>query len=117
MTPRVSTQMVAQTQTFRLLSKDCATSPARPAAVRRRLDSPVMVAQATSKESGSSEDVLLLREELARSREEVLRLRDLLIGKDAELGTLRGRGAALEAGAGRLLSIGGRPRGEVPAGG
>src|ERR1044072_9415053 len=101
MNPRVSTQMVAQTQTFRLLSKDCATSPARPAAVRRRIDSPVMVAQATSKESGSSEDVLLLREELARSREEVLRLRELLICQDAELGTLRVRQARARAGAAR----------------
>jgi hypothetical protein len=74
-----------------------------------------MVAQATSKESGSSEDVLLLREELARSREEVLRLRDLLIGKDAELGTLRGRVAELEAGTARLLNIGARLRAKVPS--
>jgi len=51
-----------------------------------------------------------LREELARSREEVLRLRDLLIGKDAELGTLRGRLAELEAGAAPLVSIAARLR-------
>lgn len=38
-----------------------------------------------------------LRGELEESREEVLRLRDLLIGKDAELGTARGQVAVLEA--------------------
>ena len=51
-----------------------------------------------------------LREELARNREEVLRLRDLLIGKDAELGTLRGRLAELEGGAAPLVSIAARLR-------
>lgn len=45
------------------------------------------------------------REELARSREEVLRLRDLLISKDAELGSLKGQVAQLEAGTARLLNV------------
>jgi hypothetical protein len=44
-----------------------------------------------------------LREELARSREEVMRLRDLLIAKDAELGSARGRLEQLEARTTRLL--------------
>lgn len=37
-----------------------------------------------------------LREELDRRQEEILRLRDLLIGKDAELGAAKGRLAELE---------------------
>jgi hypothetical protein len=37
-----------------------------------------------------------LQEELARSNEEVLRLRDLLIAKDAELGAALGHQAQLE---------------------
>jgi hypothetical protein len=43
--------------------------------------------------------------ELARLREENLRLRDLLIGKDAEMGMLRGQVAELQAGHARLLNI------------
>jgi len=62
-----------------------------------------------------SDEVAELREELARSKEEVLRLRDLLIGKDAELGTQRGRVAELEAGTARLLNIGSRLRAKVPS--
>jgi hypothetical protein len=53
-------------------------------------------------------------DELSRIREENLRLRDLLIAKDAELGSLRGQVAALEAGTGRLLSLVGRIRSMVP---
>jgi hypothetical protein len=41
-------------------------------------------------------DSAQLAEELAREREEVLRLRDLLIAKDAELGAARGRVLELE---------------------
>jgi len=52
--------------------------------------------------------------EVARLREENLRLRDLLIAKDAELGSLRGQVAALEAGTARLLNIAGRIRSYVP---
>jgi len=53
-------------------------------------------------------------EELARSREEVLRLRDLLIAKDAELGAVRGRLAELEASSLHLLNAAARLRGMVP---
>jgi sugar/nucleoside kinase (ribokinase family) len=56
-----------------------------------------------------------LQDELARSREEVLRLRDLLIGRDAELGVLRGRVTELEAGVARLLNLGARVRSIVPS--
>ncbi|MFT3864554.1 MAG: hypothetical protein QM729_09800 [Solirubrobacterales bacterium] len=53
-------------------------------------------------------------DELTRLREENLRLRDLLIAKDAELGTLRGQVAALEAGTARVLGIMSRFRGHLP---
>jgi hypothetical protein len=52
--------------------------------------------------------------ELARLREENLRLRDLLIAKDAELGSLKGQVAALEAGTARLLNVVGRIRALIP---
>jgi hypothetical protein len=61
----------------------------------------------TSTETGrvdAGADAAQLREQLDRSREEVLRLRDLLISKDAELGSLKGQVAALEAGTARLLN-------------
>jgi hypothetical protein len=54
---------------------------------------------------GQSGELAELREELHRSREEVLRLRDLLIARDAELGAARGRLAELEDTAGRLISV------------
>lgn len=78
-----------------------------------------MAEQATStqqggKQTGASE-MDDLRNELTRSKEEVLRLRDLLIGKDAELGTLRGRLAELEAGAGRFVNLAARVRSRVPS--
>ena len=82
------------------------------------IDSAAMAEQATSTRSGppagAGPDATELREELARSREEVLRLRDLLIGKDAELGVLRGRVAEMEAGTAQLLGIVARVRALVP---
>jgi hypothetical protein len=59
---------------------------------------------------GGDSEVAELRAELAHAREEVLRLRDLLIGKEAELGTLRGRLAEIEGGAAPLLVIAARLR-------
>jgi hypothetical protein len=52
--------------------------------------------------------------EIARLREENLRLRDLLIAKDAELGSAKGQVLALEAGTARLLNLVGRVRSMVP---
>jgi len=46
--------------------------------------------------------------------EEVLRLRDLLIAKEAELGALRGRVAELEGGAAPLVMISARLRTLLP---
>jgi len=51
-----------------------------------------MSEQATPTSSGQRE----LREELDRRQEEILRLRDLLIGKESELGAAKGRLAELE---------------------
>lgn len=59
----------------------------------------------TGANQGASAEATQLREELNRSREEVMRLRDLLISKDAELGSLKGQVAALEAGTARLLNL------------
>ena len=44
-------------------------------------------------------------DEVAQLREDNLRLRDLLISKDAELGSLKGQVLALEAGTARLLNV------------
>jgi tetrahydromethanopterin S-methyltransferase subunit F len=44
-------------------------------------------------------------DELARLREENLRLRDQLIARDAEIGLMRGQVAELEAGAVRALHM------------
>ncbi len=53
-------------------------------------------------------------EEIARLREENLRLRDLLIAKDAELGSFKGQVEALEAGTARLLNLVGRIKALTP---
>jgi hypothetical protein len=53
-------------------------------------------------------------EELRRLREENLRFRDLLIAKDAELGTLKGQVAAFEAGTARVLSLVARVKALLP---
>jgi hypothetical protein len=55
-----------------------------------------------------------LSAELASSQEEVLRLRDLLVAKEAELGALRGRVAEFEGGAAPLVMIGLRLRALLP---
>lgn len=54
-------------------------------------------------------------EDLARLREENLRLRDLLIARDAELGALKGQVAALEAGTARLLNVVARVQALAPS--
>ena len=59
-------------------------------------------------------EVRVTDEEVARIREENLRLRDLLIAKDAELGSLKGQVAALEAGTARLLGLVARLRSLLP---
>lgn len=65
-------------------------------------------------EAPAEDDRSELQRELDRSREEVLRLRDLLISKDAELGAYKGQVAQLEAGTARLLHLVNRVRALVP---
>ena len=59
-------------------------------------------------ESGEIESRPGLQRELDRSNEEVLRLRDLLVGKDAELGAAQGRQAQLEAQSRHMLGVAAR---------
>jgi hypothetical protein len=77
-----------------------------------------MAEQATSPRSdpaaSGTPEPAELREQLAVSHEEILRLRDLLIGRDAELGLLKGRVAELEAGVARLLGLTSRLRTLMP---
>lgn len=54
-----------------------------------------MAEQATSAELGARAELAELRQEIAVQKEEILRLRDLLIAKDAELGAAKGRLAEL----------------------
>jgi SAM-dependent methyltransferase len=65
-------------------------------------------------ESGESEDRSALHKEIDLQKEELLRLRDLLIGKAAELGLARGRLAELEDRSTRLDNAVGRVRSIVP---
>lgn len=52
-------------------------------------------AASRGEDGGEAAERAELRDEVARQKEEILRLRDLLIAKDAELGTARGRLAEL----------------------
>ena len=56
----------------------------------------------------SSQDPAILERELARREEEILRLRDLLITRDAELGVVRGRLAMIEQGSKRVADAAAR---------
>lgn len=55
-----------------------------------------------------------LRRELARQKEEILRLRDLLVSKDAELGAAKGRLAELDDRSQRIAGAAGRIETRVP---
>ena len=65
-------------------------------------------------EAGEVEDRPQLLQELDRREEEILRLRDLLVGRDAELGAARGRLAALEDQTQRMANVAGRVQARVP---
>lgn len=65
-------------------------------------------------EAGESEDRPELQREIDRQREEILKLRDLLIGRDAELGTARGRLAELEDQNQRVANVANRVHSKVP---
>jgi hypothetical protein len=55
-----------------------------------------------------------LRAQLARQQEEILRLRDLLISKDAELGAAKGRLAELDDRSQRIAGAAARIEARVP---
>jgi SAM-dependent methyltransferase len=57
-----------------------------------------------------------LMEDLDRQEEEILKLRDLLVGKDAELGVARGQLAAAEESTRTLQGLAGRIQGRIPGG-
>jgi hypothetical protein len=63
-----------------------------------------MSEQATSAGLGQDREARL-REELHRSQEEVLRLRDMLIAKDAELGTAKGKLAELTEHSAQIVAV------------
>lgn len=75
-----------------------------------------MSEQATSKGSrsaGTGSDSEL-RAEIARQKEEILRLRDLLVTKDAELGAAKGRLAELDDRSQRIAGAAGRIESRLP---
>ncbi|HEX5761501.1 MAG TPA: hypothetical protein VFY04_00065 [Solirubrobacterales bacterium] len=55
-----------------------------------------------------------LRAELTRQKQEILRLRDLLISKDAELGAAKGRLAELDERSQRLANVATRVESRLP---
>jgi chromosome segregation ATPase len=74
-----------------------------------------MSEQATSREAGAAKGgEAELRAQITRQREEILRLRDLLVSKDAELGAARGRLAELDDRSQRLAGAAGRIESRLP---
>lgn len=60
------------------------------------------------------EDDSELRAQIARQQEEILRLRDLLVGKDAELGAAKGRLAELDDRSRRVAAVVARIDSRIP---
>ena len=75
-----------------------------------------MSEQATSTDPRSSAEQsnAELRRELSGQRQEILRLRDLLIRKDAELGAVKGRLAELDDRSARVASAAARIEAGLP---
>jgi len=65
-------------------------------------------------EAGDVENRPELLRELDRRQEEILRLRDILIGRDAELGTARGRLSELEDQNQRVANVANRVHSRIP---
>ena len=65
-------------------------------------------------EAGDGEERPELERELDRRQEEILRLRDLLIARDAELGTARGRLCELEDQNQRVANVANRVHSRIP---
>jgi hypothetical protein len=66
---------------------------------------PERLTSANLTSGGESDDRSALADEVARQKEEILRLRDLLIAKDAELGTAKGKLAELTEHSARLVIV------------
>jgi hypothetical protein len=75
-----------------------------------------MSEQATSTDPRSSagQSNAELQKELAHQKEEILRLRDLLVSKDAELGAAKGRLAELDDRSQRIAGAAGRIESRLP---
>ena len=71
-------------------------------------------ATSTDRRSSAEQSTAELRRELARQQEEILRLRDLLVRKDAELGAAKGRLAELDDRSQRIAGAAGRIESRVP---
>jgi len=71
-------------------------------------------AAATDKRQREERSDAELREEIARQDQEILRLRDILIRKDAELGAAKGRLAELDDRSARVASLAARAEAAVP---
>lgn len=84
--------------------------------IGRRLDCAGMSEEtmSTSPRQPESKSDSELRAELARQKKEVLRLRDLLISKDAELGAAKGRLAELDDRSQRIAGVAARIESRVP---
>ncbi len=65
-------------------------------------------------EANPIEDRPQLMQEIDRREEEILKLRDLLVGKDAELGAARGQLDVVEASSGRLVAAAGQVQARIP---
>ena len=64
----------------------------------------------------SADRIADLQAEAAHREEEILRLRDLLIGKDVELGAARGQLAVLEANSRRVAGVALKIQSRIPGG-
>jgi SAM-dependent methyltransferase len=65
-------------------------------------------------EASPIEDRPQLMKEIDSREEEILKLRDLLVGKDAELGAARGQLDVVEASSGRLVAAAGQVQARIP---
>lgn len=68
----------------------------------------------TDRRSSAEQSTAELRQELTRQQEEILRLRDLLVSKDAELGAAKGRLAELDDRSQRIAGAAGRIESRLP---
>ena len=78
------------------------------------LQTQTQLSELETKEAEEAESRPALLGQIDRHEEEILRLRDLLIGRDAELGAARGQLAALEDQTQRMANVAGRIQSRIP---